>query len=120
MSQNDGMPKVAAAAGRRAGDAPIERAVDAGAILAAVGGVAYEWTIADDTIRWDDAAVEVLGLPSLESIATGRAFAALLDPTNPASRHDAVFNSTAVDNGSGSPTRPNTCCCPSAQAAGVA
>ena len=72
---------------------PAAARLDAGAILAAVGGVAYEWTIADDSIRWDDSAAEVFGLPSIESIATGRAFAGLLDPAKPGSRHDAVLNS---------------------------
>ncbi len=75
--------------------------LDAGAILAAVGGVAYEWTIADDHIRWDDGAAQVLGVPSVATIATGRDFAALLDSASTTSRHDAVLNSSGTDNGAG-------------------
>ena len=78
-------------------DAPL----DAGAILAAVGGVAYEWTIADDRIRWGAGAAEVLGVPSVEAIATGRDFASLLDPASTTSRHDAILNSSGADDGAG-------------------
>ena len=39
----------------------------------------------------------------MESIATGRAFAGLLDPAKPGSRHDAVLNSPVADSGTGVP-----------------
>ena len=88
--------------GRRGGGrAPHRAPLDAGAILTAVGGVAYEWTIADDRIRWGADALDVLGVASLEAIATGRDFAALLDPASTTSRHDAVLNSSGVDGGTG-------------------
>jgi diguanylate cyclase (GGDEF)-like protein len=75
--------------------------LDAGAILAAVGGVAYEWTIADDRIRWDERAAEVLGVPAIAAIATGHDFAGLLDPASTTSRHDVVLNAHGTDAGDG-------------------
>jgi diguanylate cyclase (GGDEF)-like protein len=72
-------------------------------ILTAVGEAAYEWSIGPDTISWSGNAVEVFGLPSIEAIATGRAFALLADPANLTSRHDAVLNGTASDTGQGVP-----------------
>ena len=88
-------------AAERAAVRPDDSPLDAGAILAAVGGVAYEWTIADDRIRWGAGAEEVLGVPSLAAIATGRDFATLLDPASTTSRHDAVLNSSGTDEGAG-------------------
>lgn len=67
-------------------------------ILTAVGEVVYEWTIGDDAIRWGANVADVLGLRSVD---TGRAFAALLDSANLTSRHDAVLNGTASDQGEG-------------------
>ena len=61
----------------------------------------YEWSIPDDAIRWGDNALDVLGLDASEQIATGRSFAALLDPANPTSRHDVVLNGTGTDDGRG-------------------
>ena len=71
-------------------------------ILTAVGEVVYEWSIADDIIRWGANALDVLKVASLDADrARGRAFAALLDPANLTSRHDAVLNSTGADQGDG-------------------
>jgi diguanylate cyclase (GGDEF)-like protein len=70
-------------------------------ILTAVGEVVYEWSIPDDTIRWGENALDVLGLAAPGQIATGRSFAALLDPANPTSRHDVVLNGTGSDDGRG-------------------
>jgi len=78
--------------------APALRARD---ILTAVGEVIYEWSIADDTIRWGDNALDVLGVASLDRISTGRHFAALLEPSNLTSRHDAVLNGSTADEGKG-------------------
>jgi diguanylate cyclase (GGDEF)-like protein len=75
--------------------------VDTRAILTAVEEVAYEWTIADDRLIWDANALSVLGVGSLETIATGRRFAALLDPQLVGSRHDAVLGGKLTDDGSG-------------------
>lgn len=70
-------------------------------VLTAVGEAVYEWSIADDVVRWGENALEVLGLDSLDRISTGRAFDALLEPTNLSSRHDTVLNSTLKDAGEG-------------------
>lgn len=70
-------------------------------ILTAVGEVVYDWSIADDKIRWGENVLEVLGLASLDQIATGRGFAAILDPANPTSRHDVVMNGSGSDEGHG-------------------
>ncbi len=101
MPQSDGKARVVVSAADMAAARGDDAPLDAGAILTAVGGVAYEWTIADDRIRWDAGAAEVLGVPSIGKIATGRDFAALLDPASTTSRHDAVLNSSGVDDGAG-------------------
>jgi diguanylate cyclase (GGDEF)-like protein len=67
------------------------RPPDAETILTAVGEVAYDWSIPDDSIAWGANAAEVLGVASAETIATGAAFGAFLDPAHPESRHDAVL-----------------------------
>jgi diguanylate cyclase (GGDEF)-like protein len=76
-------------------------AVGAREILTAVGEVLYDWSIADDAIRWGANAIEVLKVDSLDRIATGRGFAKLLDPANLTSRHDAILNAAGTDDGHG-------------------
>jgi diguanylate cyclase (GGDEF)-like protein len=76
---------------------------DARDILTAVGEVVYDWTIADDTIRWGANALDVLRVGAIDQIATGRNFARLLDPENLSSRHEAVLNGSASDGGGGVP-----------------
>ena len=78
-----------------------DTAVDTIAILTAVEEVTYEWTIADDRLSWDANALAVLGVASLEEIATGRRFAGLLDPQTTGSRNDAVLGGKLTDDGSG-------------------
>lgn len=70
-------------------------------ILTAVGEVLYDWSIADDTIRWGANVLDVLKVSDVGQIATGRAFSALLDADNLTSRHDAVMNSAGEDEGTG-------------------
>jgi diguanylate cyclase (GGDEF)-like protein len=70
-------------------------------ILTAVGEVVYDWSITDDTIRWGANVLDVLKVPDIGKIATGRAFSALLDADNLTSRHDAVMNSAGEDEGKG-------------------
>ena len=101
MPQADGKARVVVSAAQEAASRASAGPLDTGAILAAVGGAAYEWTIADDHIRWDERAVEALGVASLAAIATGRDYAALLDPASPTSRHDAVLNASGTDTGNG-------------------
>ena len=54
-------------------------------------------------MRWGANVLDVIKVASLEAIATGRGFAALLDSSNLTSRHDAVLNSTGTDHGGGVP-----------------
>jgi diguanylate cyclase (GGDEF)-like protein len=70
-------------------------------ILTAVGEVVYDWSIGDDTIRWGANVLDVLKVSDLAQIASGRAFSALLDADNLTSRHDAVMNGAAEDEGEG-------------------
>jgi diguanylate cyclase (GGDEF)-like protein len=58
------------------------RSSDLAGVFSAVGEAAYEWHIDTDTLRWSANAPEVLGVRDLTMIATGRAFAALLDASN--------------------------------------
>lgn len=74
---------------------------DARAILTLVGEAVYEWTIADDQLRWSDNAPAVLGVSSADLIGTGRGYLALKDPANVTGRHDVIFNGGGVDGGSG-------------------
>src|SRR5581483_4559545 len=77
--------------------------VGAREILTAVGEVVYDWAIPEDALRWSSNAPEVLKISGFDRIATGRAFASLLDPANLTSRHDAVLNGTSRDTGQGVP-----------------
>ncbi|MBN9009421.1 MAG: GGDEF and EAL domain-containing protein, partial [Rhizobiales bacterium] len=63
----------------------------------------YDWSIADDSIRWGANVLDVLRVSEIGRIATGRAFSGLLDAENLTSRHDAVMNGTEVDAGEGVP-----------------
>jgi len=80
---------------------PADGAFDTRRVLTDVEAVAYDWSILDDAIRWDSNAAGVFGLESTAPIATGHRYAALLDPSSLANRHDAVMNSGATDTGSG-------------------
>ena len=48
-------------------------------VFAAVGEAPYEWRIDTDALAWGDNATEVLRVADLRQIASGRAFAKLLD-----------------------------------------
>ncbi len=84
-----------------AGPSPGAPAVDATRIVASVGELPYEWTLATDRLHWGDGAAAVLGISDIASISTGRGFAQLLDSATPASRFDAVMASGEADKGAG-------------------
>jgi diguanylate cyclase (GGDEF)-like protein len=73
----------------------------AAAVLAAIRHVIYDWSIPEDVIRWGDNALDVLGVDSLDRIGSGRAFASLLDPAHPESRHRVVLAARDRDEGDG-------------------
>jgi diguanylate cyclase (GGDEF)-like protein len=59
-------------------------------VLASVGEAAYVWDLKTDALAWSANAAILLGVGSIGAIASGRAFATLLDPASPANRYDAV------------------------------
>jgi len=77
---------------------------DAIALLSSLGEVAYRWSIDDDRLHWDGDVQSVLGVPA-DEIDSGRRYAALHDPDNSSSRHDAVFGGESADRGGGVPYR---------------
>jgi len=81
---------------------PPERASpDTAQILASLGEVAYDWNIDSDALTWSANAAEVLLVGSVERIATGRAYAAVLEADNAQARFDAVMQSQQRDGGRG-------------------
>ncbi len=72
-------------------------------ILTAIGEVVYDWSIRDGTIRWGDNALDVLGVASLDRIASEAGFSGLVDPKSGGSRETIVLASPAADDGRGVP-----------------
>ncbi|MET0277916.1 MAG: bifunctional diguanylate cyclase/phosphodiesterase [Pseudorhodoplanes sp.] len=70
-------------------------------ILRSTGEAAYEWQIDSDRLTWSDNATALFGLRDRRPIASGRAYASLLDAGNATTRFDAVFHSPEVDSGAG-------------------
>jgi diguanylate cyclase (GGDEF)-like protein len=68
----------------------------------ASGLAAYHWNVETDDIAWTGNAGDVLGADP-RGCATGRAFAAFLDPDNFTGRYDTVMRSSQSDDGSGVP-----------------
>jgi diguanylate cyclase (GGDEF)-like protein len=66
--------------------------VDMVGILSAVQETIYTWDIASDRIDWATNARQVLGVRSIESIATGSAFQFLMAPEHIQRRIDALSN----------------------------
>ena len=88
-------------------------------ILTAVGEVLYDWTLSDDTLRWGANALDILKVATIEDLATGRRFGGFLDPSNLSSRHEAVVNSVAKDEGAGVPYQVQYAFLPQKRAEGV-
>jgi len=76
---------------------------DPSAIMASVGEVAYAWSIASDELLWGANAANVLKVGDAAALASGRAYAKLLDPDNAVTRFDAVMTSSRRDEGDGVP-----------------
>ena len=85
-------------------------------ILASVGEALYCWDIGSDVLLWSANAGEVLRLGDLDAIATGRAYAALLEADNVQSRFDAVIKSDQRDEGRGVHYHVQYCLRPEANA----
>ncbi|WP_084639907.1 putative bifunctional diguanylate cyclase/phosphodiesterase [Kaistia adipata] len=71
------------------------------AILAGIGAIAYRWTRAGDRLEWAGDVASLLGLDAGVPVATGAAFAALLDAASQRSRQDCLKSGT--DTGAGVP-----------------
>ncbi len=79
------------------------RELDAAAILASIGEVAYEWTIGSDALAWSPNVHDVVTIADPTALSTGRAYAQLLGADNAHTRFDAVMKSSAHDQGDGVP-----------------
>ena len=98
---------------RDARTSPAHRATanpaDPSDILASIGLVPYDWRIDTDTLTWGTNAAEVLQVPDLAQIATGRGYAGFLDPKNTSTRYDAVMQVGGRDSGAGVPYQTEYC-----------
>jgi len=72
-------------------------------VFAAVGEAPYEWIIDSDALSWGGNAAEALKVSDPQLMASGRAFAKLLDPDNVHTRFEAVMRASARDTGAGVP-----------------
>ncbi|MEJ1159931.1 sensor domain-containing diguanylate cyclase [Prosthecomicrobium sp. N25] len=72
-------------------------------ILTSVGEVVYDWTLRTDRLVWGANALEVIGVPGFDAIATGKAWRALIDPESGDSREDAIASAPNTDDGRGVP-----------------
>jgi len=84
-------------------DTSREPAFQSAEVFAAVGEVPYVWSIDSDALAWGVNAADVLKVSDLRLIASGRAFAKLLDHDTVQSRFDAVMRTSATDKGAGVP-----------------
>jgi diguanylate cyclase (GGDEF)-like protein len=75
--------------------------IDAAQILASVGEAAYDWRIDTDVLHWSANAASVLLVGDIQRIATGRAYAQVLEAENAQARFDAVMQSQKHDDGHG-------------------
>jgi diguanylate cyclase (GGDEF)-like protein len=83
--------------------------LDAAQILASVGEAAYDWHIDTDLLLWSTNAADVLLIRDIAAVATGRAYAQLLEAENAQARFDAVMQSDKSDGGRGVPYQIQYC-----------
>jgi diguanylate cyclase (GGDEF)-like protein len=89
-------------------------ATEANDILASVGDVLYHWDIESDVLSWSANAGEVLLIHDSAAIATGRAYAQLVEKDDSQARFDAVMRSEQRDGGRGVSYRIQYCIRPDA------
>jgi diguanylate cyclase (GGDEF)-like protein len=77
--------------------------LDAGQILASIGEAAYDWHIDTDALLWSANAKDVLLVPGIEAVSSGRGYAQRLEADNAQARFDAVMQSDKRDDGHGVP-----------------
>jgi diguanylate cyclase (GGDEF)-like protein len=78
-------------------------AIDPNDIFASTGAVPYGWDVATDALTWGANAGEILEVGGAALIATGSAYARLVDNKDGRSRFDAVMQSGMKDDGAGVP-----------------
>lgn len=66
-------------------------ALDPRALLIALNQASYEWCLETDRLAWSAGAVKVLGVHDETLIASGKAFARLIDLDTPGGRHEAMI-----------------------------
>ena len=67
-----------------------EAPLDLERLLTTVRETAYRWDFASDRIDWAANAETVLGVPGIDKIAKGRAYALLVDPEQAGARYDGI------------------------------
>lgn len=72
-------------------------------VLKSVKHAIYEWNIAEDALHWSGDVHDLLPVPDLSLLNTGRGFASFLDTDNLTNRYEAVMNSGQTDDGDGVP-----------------
>ena len=85
------------------------RGAEPNGILASIGLVPYDWRIDTDALTWGANAADVLQVRDATRIATGRGYAAFLDPKNASTRYDAVMDAGGRDYGAGVPYQAEYC-----------
>ena len=103
MSKQDQNARTTDAAAARPDPTVSEPVLDPQAIFASIGEVPYDWRIASDVLVWGPHVADVLMIADPSTIATGRGFGQLIDPTSGQSRYDAVIRAAKVDDGAGLP-----------------
>ncbi len=88
---------------RPASEAATPAVLDPNEILVSTGTVPYEWRVATDELTWGANALEILEVPVAALIASGGAYARLVDAQDGRARFDAVMNSGMKDDGAGVP-----------------
>ena len=74
-------------------------------VLTSIGEAVYDWDLSSDRIIWGANAAEVLGVAERSRLASGAAFALMVDPGSHETRHEAILRSDTRDEGAGVPYR---------------
>ena len=74
-------------------------------VLTSIGEVVYDWDLSSDRIAWGANAAEVLGMADRSRLASGAAFALMVDPGSAETRHETILRSKVRDDGAGVPYR---------------
>jgi diguanylate cyclase (GGDEF)-like protein len=95
--------RVRATPARRAARRRPAGRIDTAEILVSTGAVPYVWHVETDKLTWGPNAAAVLDIPELGLLASGRAYARLVQPQDGRTRVDAVLSSGMQDDGAGVP-----------------